>query len=138
MIASRIDARDTILATVKTVVDALSLYAIYDDTVKQPPLDGSTEWVRVSVRHRNGSRSSLARKDGSAKHTQSGFVFVQIFTPRDDGLTRNDVLSGLFAEAFRSYSGDIWYRDVSETEQGQDGNWYRTDVIAEFQYDLIQ
>jgi len=138
MIASRTDARDIILTTVKAVVEAQSLYAIYDDTVKQPPTSGSTKWVRVSVRHRNGSRSSLSRKDGSAKHTQSGFVFVEIFTPRDNGLIQSDIFSELFAEAFRSYNGDIWYRDVSAVEQGQDGNWYRTDVIAEFQYDLIQ
>ena len=126
------------LTPLKAVVVAQSLYAIYDDTGKSAPRDG-IKWVRINVRHRNGSRSSLGRADGKGKHTQSGFIFVEIFTPREDGLVNSDVLSAAFAESFRSApDGDIWFRDVSEMEMGEDGNWFRTDVIAEFEYDLIQ
>lgn len=136
---SRTDARDKILAPLKVVAEAQSLYSIYDDTSSQVPKDGDTKWVRISVKHRNGSRSSLARSDGKGKHTQSGFVFVEIYTPREDGLVDNDLISAAFAESFRgSILGDIWYRDVSAVEIGEDGNWFRTDVIAEFEYDLIQ
>ena len=139
MIASRTDARDRILTPLKVVVDAQSLYAIYDDSPKAVPTNGSQKWVRISVKHRSGSRSSLGRADGKGKHTQSGFVFVEIFTPREGGLVDSDVLSAAFADSFRSSAdGDIWYLDVSEMEMGEDGNWFRTDVIAEFEYDLIQ
>lgn len=139
MIASRTDARDRILTPLKAVVDAQSLYAIYDDTSSEVPKDGTVTWVRISVKHANGSRSSLGRQDNKSKHTQSGFVFVEIYTSREDGLVDSDVLSAAFAESFRSPTdGDIWFRDVSEVEMGEDGNWFRTDVIAEFEYDLIQ
>lgn len=139
MIASRTDARDRMLTPLKAVVAAASLYAIYDDTNKVVPKSAATKWVRISVRHRIGSRSSLGRADGKGKHTQSGFVFVEIFTPREDGLVDSDVLSAAFAESFRSTpDGDVWFRDVSEIEVGENGNWFRTDVIAEFEYDLIQ
>lgn len=139
MITSRTDARDRILEPLKLVVAAQSLYAIYDDTAKTVPIDGTIKWVRISVRHRNGSRASLGRADGKGKHTQSGFIFVEIFTPREDGLVDSDVLSAAFADSFRNPTdGDIWYRDVAEMEIGEDGFWFRTDVIAEFEYDLIQ
>ena len=139
MIASRTDARDGILAPLKGVVDTHSLYAIYDDTVKQVPDDGDLTWVRISVKHRAGERSSLGRADKKGKHTQTGFVFVEIYTPREDGLVNSDVLSAAFAESIRtSTDGDIWYKDVAATEVGEDGNWFRVDVIAEFEYDLIQ
>lgn len=140
MIADRTDARDRILTPLKAVVDAQSgLEAIYDDTAKKVPTDGTITWVRISVKHRNGSRASLGRKDGKGKHTQSGFVFVEIYTPRENGLVDNDVLSAAFADDFRSGpDGDIWYKDVAEMEMGEDGNWFRTDVIAEFEYTLIQ
>ena len=64
---------------------------------------------------------------------------MEIYTPREGGLVDSDILSAAFAEDFRSApDGDIWYRDVSEVEVGENGNWFRTDVIAEFEYDLIQ
>ena len=138
MIASRTDARDRILTPLKAVADAATLYAIYDDTGKTVPKDG-IKWVRISVKHRRGARASLGRADGKGKHTQSGFVFVEIYTPREDGLVDSDILSAAFAEGFRSGTdGDIWYKDVSEVEVGEDGNWFRADVIADFEYDLIQ
>ena len=139
MIASRTDARDKILVPLKAVADAQSLYAIYDDTNKAVPTDGSIAWSRISVRHRRGSRTSLGRMDGTTKNTQSGFIFVEIYTPGENGLVDSDLLSAAFAASLRSGAdGDIWIGDVSEVEVGEDGNWFRADVIAEFQYDLIQ
>jgi hypothetical protein len=126
------------LTPLKAIADAQSLYAIYDDSPKAVPIDGSIKWVRISVKHRAGERTSLGRADKKGKHTQSGFVFVEIFTPRQDGLVVSDTLSALFAESFRTTGGDIWYRDVAGIEVGEDGNWYKVDVIAEFEYDLIQ
>ncbi len=139
MISSRTDFRDRMLTPLKAVVDAQSLYAIYDDSPKQVPTDGTVKWVRISVKHRNGSRASLGRADGTSKHTQSGFVFIEIYTPREGGLVDSDILSTAFAEVLRNFSdGDIWISDVSEMEMGEDGNWFRSDIVAEFSYDLIQ
>jgi hypothetical protein len=139
MIASRTDARDRMLSPLKTVADAQSLYAIWDDSAKAVPKDTSVKWVRVSVKHRAGDRTSLGRADGKGKHTLSGFVFVEIFTPRDDGLVSSDVLSAAFADTFRNPAdGDIWYRSVAELEMGESDGWFKTDVVAEFEYDLIQ
>lgn len=139
MIASRTDARDRILSPLKDVVAAQSLYAIYDDTADQPPTDGDTSWTRIAVRHRSGRRASLGRADGKGKHSQSGFIFIEIYTPREKGLVDSDVYSAAFAEALRKFpDGDIWISNISGIEIGDDGNWFRVDVIAEFEYDLIQ
>ncbi len=140
MIADRTDARDRILTPLKVVADAQSgLVAIYDDSPKAIPTDGAIKWARISVKHRRGGRASLGRADGKGKHTQAGFVFVEIYTPREDGLVDSDVIAAAFAASFRSPTdGDIWYKDVAAIEVGEDGNWFRADVIAEFEYDLIQ
>ena len=127
------------LTPLKAVVDAQSLYAIYDDTARQVPTDESIKWVRISIRHGNGTRTSLGRADARSKQTQSGFMFIEIFTPRDDGLQDSDILSAAFADSLRNFSdGDIWIGDVSEVEMGEDGSWFRSDVIADFKYDLIR
>lgn len=138
MVLSRTDARDRILSPLKIIADAASLYAIYDDTAKRVPEDGSVKWVRISVKHRNGSRASLGRADAKSKHTQSGFVFIEIYTPRENGLVDSDIISAAFADSLRNFSdGDIWISDVSEIEMGEDGNWFRSDVVISFEYDLI-
>lgn len=139
MILSRTDFRDRILTPLKAVAAAQSnLYTIYDDTAKAVP-DTSIKWVRISVKHANGTRSSLSRKNGSGMHTQSGFVFIEIYTPRDDGLQDSDTISAAFADSLRNFSdGDIWIGDVSEIEMGEDGLWFRSDVEVEFSYDLIR
>ena len=140
MVSSRADFRDRILTPLKAVVDAQSgLYAIYDDTAKRVPEDGSVKWVRISIKHGNGSRSSLGRKDGSGKHTISGVVFIEVYTPRENGLQASDIISAAFADSLRNFSdSDIWIGDVSENEMGEDGNWFRSDVVVEFSYDLIR
>ncbi len=127
------------LTPLKAVAAAQSnLYTIYDDTAKAVP-DTSIKWARIMVKHGNGTRSSLGRKDGLGKHTQSGFVFVEIYTPRDDGLQNSDIISAAFADSLRNFSdGDIWVGDVSPIEMGPDGHWQRVDVVAEFSYDLIR
>ncbi len=139
MILSRADFRDRMLTPLKVVAEAQSLYAIYDDTAKEVPDDASIAWVRISVKHGNGTRTSLGREDGKSKQTISGFVFIEIFTPRDDGLTDSDLYSAAFADSLRNFSdGSIWVGDVSPVEMGEDGSWFRSDVVAEFEYDLIR
>ncbi len=140
MIIDRTDARDRILTPLKAVVTAQApLTAIYDDTVQRVPEDGSIKWVRISVKHRNGSRASLGRADSKSKHTQAGFIFVEVYTPRENGLVDSDVISTAFANSLRNFSdGDIWIADVSPMEMGEDGNWFRVDIVADFSYDLIQ
>lgn len=127
------------LTPLKAVVTAqIPLTAIYDDTAERVPEDGSIKWVRISVKHRAGARSSLGRADAKSKNTISGFVFVEIYTPREDGLQDSDIISKAFADKFRKFpDGDIWIAETSEMEMGEDGNWFRVDIIAEFSYDLI-
>jgi hypothetical protein len=139
MITSRTDFRDRVLAPLKTVADGLSLYQIFDDTSKAVPSDQSTKWVRIQVKHASGERASLGRMDGKTKETQGGLIFIEIYTPRNDGLQSSDTLSAAFADALRKFSDkEIWIRNVVGTEIGEDGSWFRSDVQAEFQYDLIR
>lgn len=138
-LANRTEARDEILAKIKTVIDTLGIgIAIYDDT-KGPKPDTELEYVRVTVRHGGGERSSLSNGSGKARHERTGIVIVQIFTPSRDGLTRNDAIAQALDTELcrRDGNSNVWYRDVRNVEVGNTETWFQTNTIATFVYDLI-
>lgn len=138
-LANRTEARDEILTKIKVVIDSLGItYAIYDDA-KEPKPDTDIEWVRATVRHGGGERSSLSNGSGKARHERSGVVMIQIFTPSRDGLTRADVIAQAFDIELsrRDGNSNVWYRDVRNVEVGNTETWFQTNTIATFTYDLI-
>lgn len=137
MIANEGEARDEVLTLLKEVVDAETLTAIYDDTEKEPP-KGTAKWVRIQVVHNYGYRSSLAGPAGKSRHRQGGIVLIEIYTIRDDGLTESDRLANLFALKMRGHTESVWFRNVHPEEVGSDGAWFHKNVVAEFEYDLVQ
>ena len=134
MIADREQARDEMLALVQGVATTKSLTAIYDDT--RTPTPDTAAWIRAMVRHNIGSRSSLGPQ---GRHTQSGIIFVQIFSAVGDGLENNDEYAAALEAAFRGQStpGGVVFRDVYTREIGESGPWFQSNMTAQFEYDLV-
>ncbi|MCK9569016.1 phage tail terminator-like protein [Candidatus Pacearchaeota archaeon] len=134
MIADREQARDEMLALVQGVATANSLTAIYDDSRTPPP--ATSAWVRATVQHNTGSRRSLGPR---GRHTQSGIVFVQIFSPAGDGLESNDEHTKAMEAAFRGAAtpGGVVFHDVYTREIGLSGPWFQSNMTAHFEYDLV-
>lgn len=136
MVQSRAQARDDILAMLKAaaVYPATALFVIYDDTKKDKPSSGT--WLRASIKHGRGSRATLGP---NALHTQSGILFVQIFTEAGGGLSDNDAIAKIIEDAYRGKTSQngVVFRDIVTKEVGQDGIWFQSNVEVEFEYDLV-
>lgn len=144
MITSRTQAGDLILALVKTVTDAQGLDVAWEDvdenTADQKP-DTMTKWCRVVVRHRAADSTSLPNPAGRKKYHETGFLLVEVLTPAGDGKVVNDTIVQAFLTALRTRSSlnqSVWYTGPRGQEQGQVDGWYKTNVVAEFHYDIIE
>ena len=138
------EARDAILTQFKTVWDtqtppiAKLLWQDVDDEVPS----GTESWARVTVVHNQGRQATVGGETGNRRFRRFGVVTVQVFTPIDDGLTKNDELAKLANDAFEGQTaggGDrVEFRNVRSNEIGPDGAWFQTNVIAEFEYDEVK
>lgn len=96
-------------------------------------------WARVSQQTVIEGQSSLRNGDGGQRYTTDGLVFVQIFCPKSDslGMTNGRKLAIIARNAFRgnATSGQVWFRNARINELPPEENWYRFNVVAEYEYD---
>ena len=137
-------ARDEVGAKVKAAVDAVvGLVAIWDDTKASPPSGDDADpqpWVRVLIRHVDGFQSSLVGEAGNRRFTRLGLLTMQLFTPFGGGLAENDSIASALRAAVEGVStpNGVWFRNARVAEVGQDGPWFQTNVLAEFEYDELR
>ena len=139
MIQNRGEARDAILALLKAALVAETTLTIcYADTTTQPPAAVTSSWMRVAVKHASGARATLGP---SAKHTQTGVLFVELYTPAGEGLRTADRIAGLVADAYTGKTtdqGGISFYDVAVKEIGTDEGWTHTNIDVQFEYQLVR
>lgn len=137
------DARDEALAIIKAAMDGTAPYdayeVIYTDSADDVPKDAAS-WMRVMFRHTDGEQASLT--DDSARHRweRRGLLSLQGFHPTADGQNISDAWLQLMLDSLEGVvsPGGIIFRNVSPREIGQNGDWYQSNVIAEFEYDQIK
>lgn len=139
-------ARNEILTRFKTVWDAGATSGIpvfYDDVPGDVPqgADGSgnpSTWLRIQVRHGEGRQIGFG--DGKRRLHRLGVVTAQLFTASGTGLSTADPLVTILLNAFEGAStpGGVWFRNARVNEVGQDGGWYQTNVLVEFNYDEVK
>lgn len=129
-------ARDEILTLFKTAWDAQAtappLY--YWDTEQSDPVNDDT-WARITVRHNIGANDAISNRI----FRREGTITVQIFTRFGEGLVNADATAKVAVDAFQGKStpGGVWFRNVRYTEIGQDGDWFQTQVLADFEYNEV-
>lgn len=103
------------------------------------PVAGSA-WVRLTVRPAGAQQASLGTP---SLDRHSGIVFLQIFTPLDQGQDRSQWLADRAAAVFRkvdvaaspgSMVFGVPYQAVAET--GGD-NWHQINVVCPYTFDLL-
>jgi len=110
---------------------------VYQDSPVQKP-STLLPWARVTLTHVSGRQATLCGADGSQRFRREGVLFVQIFTPMGDGLTRSDSLTNVVIQAFEGQRFDGgFFKNVRVNEIGPDGDHYQVNVIAEFEWDQI-
>lgn len=135
------EARDQVLALLKSAADINDVAVVWEGTAGDKPYDGpKASWARIGLRHSERRAGSLNGSDGSRLYTSKGLLVVNLFTPPGLGLAEADRLCVLFRNAVEgvSTSGGVWFRAVRTIEMGLDGSWWRTDILAEFEYDEVR
>jgi hypothetical protein len=129
------DAVDAMMSQFKTAWDAQSGTVppvIYDDNLDDKPPTG--EWVRVMAQH-NISRATVI---GNTRFRRGGLLTIVIYAVPGDGGVRRRAL-GLVAlhavQGKNSAPDGVWYRNAAYRDAGQEGEWSKGIVQANFEYD---
>lgn len=137
------EARDEILTHFTTAWNAGTPpvpLLMYDDKHRDPP--DNAPYARITVKHNLFTQATVGGKGtGGQRFRRFGIVTVQVFTLSGDGLTNADVLVDLALDAFEGQSTGsdrIEFRNARANEIGEDGPWFQTNVIAEFDYDRVK
>jgi hypothetical protein len=108
---------------------------------KQPP-GKSDFWARISTQHVDDTLASHRSGDlpeHKQRYTVSGLLFIQVFGPANDSEAMDKArrLAMVARDAFRGVetSGNVWFRDSRINELPSEEDWYRFNVIVEFEYD---
>lgn len=142
-VATKVQARDEMLGVLKTAWDAggasAGLPVLYWDTEGSIPTSGA--WARATIRHATGGQATLSSSVGTRRFRHTGTVTVQIFTPHNEGGTLSDDLTDIVENAFEGTTtspGRVIFFNVRTNEIGQHGQWFQTNVLADFEYDKIR
>lgn len=141
-VASITLARDSIVSTFKTAWDAQTPpipLLIFDDAKQDIP-SGGTPFARITVRHNLVEQATLGGI-GGRRFRRFGIVAIEIYTPAGEGLTDADKFAKVALDAFegKNTGGDaIEFRNTRVNEVGQDGPWFQTNVLADFEYDEVK
>lgn len=137
------EARDEIHTLFKTAWDAGAetgcqpvLYADSKTTVpKTVDTDSNPDvWARITVQHTGGNQATLG---GNRCFNRFGVVTVQVFTPIGTGLSIGDNVYKIVVDAYegKTTPGGVWFRNVAVNEVGPEGEWFQTNIIADFEYE---
>lgn len=151
MTATTGQARDQISDVVYQAIMASSFSGIANDErllwwnrPGNPPVvdagNGNPQtWVSVVVRHVAGGQSTLAGDTDRGRTTRQGIVLIKCYEAFGTGNSELDDLTQMFETALRHgrTPGGVWFRRCRTVEFGQDGAWFRSDVLADFQYDDV-
>lgn len=133
------EAKDEIFSLFKSGWDATGYSAHYQD-VRSQRSSNEEPWAAIFLQHTAGFQSTLNGSQGERTFLRQGFVTVQIFTPVGNGLQDSYQLAKVVADVFEGAStpGGVWFRNVRLNEVGRDGEFYQTNIIAEFRYDEVK
>ena len=123
---------------------------IYESAEGSKPDDVTLTWARPTVQHFTGNQDSLIGglvgdigepdRPNVRRYRRGGVFTAQIFVPIGKGLVEGYELSNLVSDAFEGTStpSDVWFRNVRLREIGPDGEWFQTNVLADFEYTEIK
>ncbi len=97
-----------------------------------------TPWARVTLRHTNGQQASLSGEVGTKLYTNSGTLFIQVFTPIGGDMVDGYTLAQQVTNAYRDAKLDVWFRNTRMKEIGASGAFQQINVLTDFQYDDVR
>jgi Bacteriophage related domain of unknown function len=142
-VASLTQATDEILGLFRTAWEAgapsQGLPVLYPDVAQDVPNTGA--WARVTLLQTGGGQATLSGATGLRMFRYTGTVVVQVFTPTGEGQVLSQQLAHIVKNAYEGEAttpGDIWFRDARYGPSGQDGAWFRQDVLVDYEYEEVR
>jgi hypothetical protein len=143
MSATLLQAYDDMFDAFNTAWAATGLPIIWPNREGQRTTDDDANsnpegYAEVFIQHFEGYQATLSDATAGKRWRSEGMLTVSIFTPVASGVQRITLSSAVVA-AFRGVTtpNGVIFRRVVPTEVGLDGNYFRTNVIAAFEYDEI-
>ncbi len=127
------EARDEVLTLINAAWPASTGPLYYWDVSHETPSpEDEPFWGRVTMRHNIGQDDSI----GGRLFLNAGTITVQMFSIFGNGLSTSDQTAKVVLDSMRRAStpGGVWFRNVRYSEIGQDGSWFHTQVLADFEY----
>ena len=142
-VASLTQAQDEILGLFRTAWEAgppsQGVPVLYPDVAQDVPNAGT--WARVTLLLTGGGQATLSGATGTRVFRYTGTVVMQVFTPTGEGQVLSQQLAHIAKNAYEgkaSTPGGVWFRDARYGANGQDGNWFRQDVLVDYVYDEVR
>lgn len=144
-------AEDAMLLRLKTAWDADAaaiagalpeiVYALTHRDLMPEQRDTTKAWTRITIRHGDSRKATLANDVGAARYRRTGVLFVQIFVPFVDASSYT-VCQRLAMLAQSAYEGerdtDLVYKTASIQDRSPDGGFVRRDVVVSFYWDQVK
>lgn len=141
--------RDAIHTQIKTTLDADPVTApvkvLYWDTGQDVPKtqDALTKaadpYFVVNVALNGGGQATLADQNGQTKFGRFGIATLNIYAPFGTGQVLLDQYLEVGLRAFEGKQIDgVWFRNVRPVDLGQRGQYFRSNIIADFEFDQLR
>lgn len=152
MIDSYSQANGELYKPIKDILESVEIVTLfgYAIDVRWPnneKLENPTSdkiWVRVSRQTVSNPQTAIQnnyRGQSARKYTNYGLLFVQLFSPKTNGVYPKveKLAETLLKNAFRGKSTEhcITFRNARMSEVTPENDWYRLNVVTEYEYDEI-
>jgi len=140
-ITTLVSARDKVMLHFTTLWNAQTPpvpLLLYDDRHRDLPTNAP--YARITMRHNVMDQRTLGNS-GNRRFRRFGVITVQVFTLSNKGLATADVFAKVALDAFEGQSTaptEIHFRNARINEVGEDGPWFQTNVLVDFDYDEIK
>lgn len=108
-------------------------------TARNTPDNATDSWARVTIQHDASRQTTVGHAAGSRRFRQRGLITVEIRVPTGRGHSLANKLLKIAADAYRGQTTDngVSFFNITPREIGNEGPWYRVDLLARFQYDEV-
>lgn len=131
-----VQARDVMLAVFRDAWVAHGqdvTRVLWPDQPGAAPETGAA-WARVAIRHANSPMRAFS--EAGALYSNTGTLWIQIFTPVGDANAQAYALAHAVVTAYRRAGNEgVTYREPRFREVGVSGAFEQTNVLADFSYD---
>lgn len=150
MTATEPQAIDEMMGILNTAwladANTLALPLLWEDVHSKPPSGSDANgqalpWGKGFIRHAAGGTVSLTGETGKRRYRRTGTIVVQIFSPAEEGRARNRLIAPVARDAYEAAQTTVLgieYRNAHIEDLGEDGTWYQSNVLVDFEYDEVK